>query len=307
MPNSRHYKRLSLILSPSPSLSAVSHGQSWPEPRDSMPISHQEGPRSLPVKTPRQSLQPCPPSPTMHPLLSGPSTSDLPLIVFSHTCSGSGPLMSQSLRRRPHAPHGPHSQSRIPSERDKQATGPPKPKRRSPDLFLPSSTGPRERPRTLRSRSAVKHRASIDVTSATGWIMSADGDGQKQVTASPNRPSWTHKRGQASVGGGVWGREARLGSMEPLPEPLPEKQRVMNVRRAKKMQQVRFDYSSRLFFCYHGLEALIHPPTHYRFSARSYRPPFFRSHTQHPFQKKITTWTDSMTGPPCPPYFQQRQ
>lgn len=41
----------------------------------------------------------------------------------------------------------------------------------------------------------------------------------------------------------MWDREDRLGPVEPLPEPLPEKQRAMNVRRAKKMQQVRIDYS----------------------------------------------------------------
>ena len=196
-----------------------------------MPIIHKEGPRPLPVKKLRQSLQPFPPTPAMHPLLSGPATSDFPLIVFSQTCSGSGPLMSQPTRGRPHPPHTPNSQSRTTSDREKQSTELPKSKRRSPDLFWPGPAEPQKHPRTLRSRGAMKHRASVDVTSGTGWIMSADGDGPKQVTASSNRPLWTHKRGQASVGGGVWDREARL-------EPLPEKQRVMNVRRAKKMQQV---------------------------------------------------------------------
>lgn len=247
MTNSRNYKRLSLILAPSPPLSAVSHGKPRPVAPDSVPINHQEGSHPLPVKNPRQSLQTFSPAPTMHPLLSGPTTSDLPLIVFSQTCSGSGPLMSQPLPRgRSYTSHNLHPQSHTTSVREKQTTELPKPKCRSPDLFLPSAAEPKKHPRVLRNRRGVKHRASVDVTSATGWIMPADDDGTKQVATSPNRSLWTHKRGQTSVGGGVWDREPSLSPVEPLQVPLPEKQRVMNVRRAKKMQQVRVDYNSGL-------------------------------------------------------------
>lgn len=248
MPNNRHYKRLSLILAPSPPLSAVSHGQPWPVPRDSVPINHQEGPRSLPVKSPRQSLQLPSPAPLMHPLLSGPATSDLPLIVFSQTCSGSGPLMLQPPQATPRTPHSPHLQPRTSSDREKHMTESPKPKRPSPDLFLPIPAEPRRSPRTLRNRRAVKHRASVDVTSAMGWIISADDDGPKQVTTSFNRSLLAHRRGQASEGGAMWDREALFGPVGPLSEPLPEKQRIMNVRKAKKMQQVRAGYSSDPFF-----------------------------------------------------------
>lgn len=174
----------------------------------------------------------------MHPLLSGPATSDLPLIVFSQTCSGSGLLMSQQPQLRAHNLHTPLSRSRSTSDKEKETAELPKPKSRSSDLFFPSSAEPKIRPRTLRNRRAAKHRASVDVTSGMGWITSADGDGPKQVTTSSARSLWTHKRGQTSLGGGVWDREARPDPLEPLLEPLPEKQRVMNVRRAKKMQQV---------------------------------------------------------------------
>jgi hypothetical protein len=247
MSNNRDYNRLSLTLAPSPPLSVVSHVQPRTAPRDPVPISHQEGSQPLPVKSPRQSLQSFPPTPTMHPLFSGPAASDLPLIVFSETCIGPGSLVLQQPGGRPHASHSPRSQSRTTPDREKRTTELPKSKRRSPDLFSPTPAEPQKPPRTLRNRHAMKHRASVDVTSAMGWIMS-DGGGPKQVTAPYNRSLWTHKRGLASVGGGVWDREARLDPVELLPEPLPEKQRAMNVRRAKKMQQVRVGYSSALVF-----------------------------------------------------------
>lgn len=253
MSNSR---RLTLILVPSPPLSAVSHALPRPPSRRSASISRREGPQPSPVvKNQGRSLHPFPPTstPKMYPLLPGSTASDLPLIVFSHTRSGSGPLVSQLPRGRPNTTPSSRSRHRTPSDKGKQAAELPKPKQISPDLFLPTPVEHQKHSHTSRNRRAMKHRASVDVTSAMGWIRSTDGAESKQITEPSSRSLWAHKRGQASVGGGVWDRETRLGSANPLPEPLPERQRVMNVRRAKKMQQVRADAISDSFFHCSGM------------------------------------------------------
>jgi hypothetical protein len=194
----------------------------------------------------------------MHPLLPGSPTSDLPLIVFSQTRSGSGPLVSQLPRGRPNNTlRSSRSRHRTPFDKGKQAAELPKPKKISPDLFLPTPVEHQKRSHTSHNRRAMKHRASVDVTSGMGWIGSTDGAESKQITEPSSQSLWAHKRGQASVGGGVWDRETLLGSVNPLPEPLPERQRVMNVRRAKKMQQVRADTISDSFFHCSGMQTLI--------------------------------------------------
>lgn len=252
--NSRHNNRLSLILKPSPPLSAVSHGQPKPVFRRSASINYEGHSRDRPVKTQRQSLQLSPPTPPMHPLLSSPATPDRSLAFFPRARGGPGPLMSQQPQGKSHTSQPPHQRSRTTSAREKQAMESPKLKRLSPDLFLPTPAELRKHPRPLRDRRPAKHRASVDVTPAMGWIKSADGVRQKQVIASPTR---THKIGRASADNGVPDSEVRPDPVRPLSVPLPEKQRVMNVRRAKKMQQVRGGYGSDLFLYSRGLETLI--------------------------------------------------
>jgi len=87
----------------------------------------------------------------------------------------------------------------------------------------------------------LKRPASVDVTPTTDRIVVAGGVGPKQVPLSRSRSLWSHKDGPTAIGDDA-PREAN-----PLREPLTEKQRVMNVRRARKMQQVRIDFSRPLF------------------------------------------------------------
>lgn len=146
--------------------------------------------------------------------------------------------MPQPPRGRPHTSEGPRSRPRTTSNTEKKGTVLPKPKRLSSELFVSTPTDFKNNPRVLRNRRHAKHRASVDVTSATGWIASLDGVKPKQVPAPSNQSMWSRERGRASLDSDVWDREARFGSTNSPLDPLPEKQRVMNVRRAKKMQKV---------------------------------------------------------------------
>ncbi|KAF9650748.1 hypothetical protein BDM02DRAFT_3127543 [Thelephora ganbajun] len=214
----------------------------------------------------------------MNPLLSGLAISDLPLVVLPRTSSRSEPSISQPPRDRPSqtgnspTPHYPHSRQHTTPNRERrpgwtlsavepthpslastnrlstagtgrrtQVKEPPKPKRPSNDLFLPAQTLSskyQKPPRTAQNWATQKRRASVDVTPTVDRIALAGGAEPKQVTVSRSQSLWTHKRGSASVTDGLRDVETRLSRMNPLPEPLTEKQRVMNVRRAKKMQQV---------------------------------------------------------------------
>lgn len=283
MSDSRRRNRLALIPTPSPPLPVVSDSQPRSQSRDSASINEERSRPSL-VKTLRRSLELFTPAPTMRPLLSGPVSSDLPLAVFSQNCSGSRPPMAYPPGGGRHSYGRPRSRPRTTSNKEKKGTALPKPKRPSPDLFVPTPTDLKNNSRTLRNRREVKHRASVDVTSATGWIASADGVKPKQVTAPSNRSVWSHKRGRASLDSNVWDREARFGSTNFPLDPLPEKQRVMNVRRAKKMQKVCVDYRFDLF-SFSRLKNVDSFATDCRFSARSHRNPSSRSPTYRPFRK----------------------
>ena len=306
MADSRRRDRLSVILSPSPSLLALSHAQSRPASSVLVPISHNGGLRPSQVKGPRRSSQSqfSPSTPTMNPLLSGSASSDLP----------SGSVVLQPLRERPPhigdvpTPHYPHSR-RATTNRRKRAGGSlpaveptfpllsnirqptnegknrrlqvaesPKPRRSSEDSFLPIpalSPDLQRSPPASRNRTLEKRRASVDISSTFDRI--TDSAQPKQVTVSRSRSLWTHREGLPTIGDDTLDEETRFGRANPLPEPLAEKQRVMNVRRAKKMQQVCVDFNSDLpswSWTPDGL-ALYH-----RFSARSRRRPFSRSRRQ---------------------------
>jgi len=213
----------------------------------------------------------------MNPLLSGSATSDLPLIVFRRASSRSGTPMSQTLQERPprtessSTSHRPHrattnrekrfglslsvvqptfpalSSTSLPRNQGKngriQVTGPPEPRRPSEESFLPIpplSPDIQRSPRAARSRATLKRRASVHVTSTLDQITLGNGVKPKQVTVSRSRSSRTHKEGLTAIGDDTSEEETRSSRVNPFPEPLAEKRRVMNVRRAKKMQQVRF-------------------------------------------------------------------
>lgn len=265
MSNTQRRNALSLILVPSPSLSALSDGQPRPPLQVSPSISNQE---RRPVKSPRQLMYHLPAPPKMQPLLSGSASSDLPLIVFSQTsCGGQRPLSQLSGGR----PHSRRSLLLITPDKEKQAT---EPKRPPPVLFLPTPSGSQKHPRTSHNRSAVKHRARIDVTAAVGWVTSTDDVEQNQVVMPSNRSMRTREGKQVSAKDDAWDKGPRLS---PFLDPPQEKQRAMNVRRAKEIHRVC--HNPDLLFYSHGLERLIQLATDCRFLTRSHRILCYRPHT----------------------------
>jgi len=162
----------------------------------------------------------------------------------------------------------------------------PKPKRPSLDLFVPApalSPNSQRAPCTSRNRAKLKRQVSVDVTSTMDRVTLAGGVKPKPVTTSGSRSLWTHKKGSVTIGDDARDGEPRLGRFNTLPEPLAEKQRVMNVRRAKKMQQVRANFG-HLFFLPWTWEDPNSLALYCRFSARSRRRPFSRSSRWVPYQ-----------------------
>ena len=293
MVNSRRHNRLPLILAPSPPSSAVTHAQSRPLSSGSFTNSHKEGSQPIIDKSWRRSLRLLPSTSLMNPLLPGPTTSGLPIVASIRTTRGPEPFMYQlPPREEPRAGNfTPHH--RATSSWEKQAgltlsavesnylslastrqsshelgargprrvTEPPTPKRPSAELFVstPAPTSPNSQrfPHTSRNRAKLKRRSSADVTPTLDRITLSGGVEPKPITTPANRPLWTYKTGPANVVGDEKDGEP-LSRVNTLPECLAEKKRVMNVRRAKKMQQVRADYSFGPHFFRRGLGILIH-------------------------------------------------
>ena len=274
--NGQCRSRLSLIISPSPSLLAASHAQCPPISLDSLPIGHKNSRLKQATKQGRP-LQPFPSSPTMIPLLSGTATSDLPLIIFARTPgrlepaaswppwegpppTGNPPFVHHPRSRGRAPPNGgrragrrlPAGEPAFPSlssigvpnnedtKRQLEVTGPPEPKRpleesslhvRTPTTNLNGSS------RVTRNQATLKRQVSADMTSSLDQITLTSVK-PKRVPLSRSRSLWARGGGTPIIGDDA-SEETRLHRVHYLPEPLAEKQRVMNVRRAKKMQQVQ--------------------------------------------------------------------
>ena len=215
----------------------------------------------------------------MNPLLSGSTTSDLPLIVFGRTSSRSRSPMSQPPRERPprtensSTPHHPHPRHRATSNRERRhdwslsaveptfttlsstglpknrgtnrrihVTEPPKPRWPSGESFLPipsPSPDTQRSPRATSNRARLRRGVSVNVTTLN-QITLGDGVKPKQVALSRSQSLWTHKKGSTSIGDNTPEEGIPTCREKPLSGPQAEKRRVMNVRRAKKMQQVQF-------------------------------------------------------------------
>lgn len=217
----------------------------------------------------------------MDSLISGSFTSDPPLIVHSRTPSKSeSPVPQPPWERPPSAGnhsvlHRPPSRHESPLKRENRASWGPSVV--EPAFPPPSSTGrssnegtnrrvqlaehPRSgRPpgnsflpiplsspivqRTPRAARRLSPPPSVDVAPILDRITLEP----KQVTVSRSHSWRAHKRGRPTIGDDIPEEETGLSRVHSLPEPLAEKQRIMNVRRARKMQQVRADLDSYLFF-----------------------------------------------------------
>jgi len=254
MTNNRPRDRLSAILSPSTNFTA-SHTKSRPIALNSIPFSHKEDTQPRRVKKHRQPSYPFSFPPTTSPLLSGLTA--MPSSAASWTPGGSLPSMPQSPPVRPPRPENPYARSPHRTSRPSaegisgrgQVTELPDPKQPS-EFSYPHTPGspPHHRGslRAPRNRAMPQRRASVDVTPTLDRIVRAGGAEPKQVTLSRSRSLWTHKDRPTIM------RDDGLREANPPREPLTEKQRVMNVRRARKMQQVRTDPSPDLYFLYRG-------------------------------------------------------
>lgn len=260
MTNNRPRDRLSAILSPSTNF-AASCTKSHPTALNSVPFSHKEDPQPRQVKRRRQPSYLFSFPPTTSPLL--PGLSIMPPSATSWTSGGLAPSMPQSPPQRPPRPENPyahrslHRTSRPSTEgtrRPGQVMELPDPKRSSEFSYPHTPESPpqyRGSLRPPRNRAMPQRRASVDVTPTLDRIVRAGGAEPKQVTLSRSRSLWTHKDRPTVIG------DDSLREANPPREPLTERQRVMNVRRARKMQQVRTDPSSDLCFLYRGPKILI--------------------------------------------------
>lgn len=269
MANDQRRNRLSAILFPS-TLFAKSHVRSLSVSSDSVQISHGEDSRPKRVKNQRRSLQLFSFPPTS-PLLSGPAATYRPLSALE-TSGGLEPLMSHPPRERPprkrplcvenpSTPRSSHSSNRPSNEgtrRRGQAMEPPRSRRPSVDSYLPTpavSPDLQSYPRTSRNR--LKRRASVNVIPTPNQITLVGSAEPKQLTVSRTRSLRTSKNGLSTIRDDAQHEETYLRGVNPLPDALAEKQRVMNVRRARKMQQVRAGFSPELCFLYCAFKILI--------------------------------------------------
>lgn len=273
--NGQRGNRLSLIISPSPSLLALSHTQRPPRSLDSVPIDPKNS-RSKQVAKQRRLLPPFPSPPTMNPLLSGTATSDLPLIIFARTPGRLGPPVPRPPREAPpptgNPPFAHHlrQRRRTPPNGGRRAgprlpvgepafpslssvnvsnnegtkgrmevTETPQLKRPSRESSLPiqaPTTNLEGSSRVARNRTTPKRHLSVDATSSLDQITLT---GVQPKPVPPSRSQSLRARGGgAPITGDGAPEETSPRQVNYLPEPLAEKKRVMNVRRAKKMQQV---------------------------------------------------------------------
>jgi hypothetical protein len=209
----------------------------------------------------------------MMPLLSGTATSDLPLIIFARMPGRSGlpaprpPREGPPPTGNPPSVHHPRSRRRAPpsggrragprlpagepafpslsstnnegTKRRMEVTEPPELRRPSEESSLriqAPTTNLNGSSRVTRNRATLKRHASVDTTSSSDQIALA-GVKPKRVPPSRGRSLWA-RGGGAPILGSDAPKETSLHQVNTLPEPLAEKLRVMNVRRAKKMQQV---------------------------------------------------------------------
>lgn len=135
------------------------------------------------------------------------------------------------------------------------------------DSFLPIPSSSFNVQRTPRAARKVKPQTRADVPPILDRIT-------QQVTVSRSLSWRTHKRGRSTTAVNTLEKETQLSRVNSLPEPVAEKQRIVNVRRARKMQQVSVDLH------YRGLETdPDRLALYYRFSAQSHRRLFTRSRT----------------------------
>ena len=256
MANNRSHGRLSTILSPSTFFSP-SHTESRPTLPDAIPFSHKGGSRWRRVKSRGRSLHFFPsPLAVTNPLLPGPTASVPPLSASSRTSGGSDSSMSRPRRERPSHSEtfSTVSRSSLGTTRPEgagrrgQVTDTPKPKPPSEDSYSPTpvlSPALQKLPRSSRNRATLKRRASANAIHPLNRTSPTDGVEPRRATVSRSRSLWNSRKGLAAIG-----RDAQDGEylpVNPLRGPLAEKQRVINVRRAKKMQQVRVGLRSLPF------------------------------------------------------------
>lgn len=268
MANDQPRNRLSAILSPS-TLFAKSHAKSLSVSSDSFPISYREDSQPRRVKNQRRSLQFFSFPPTS-PQPSGPAAPYQPLSA-SPTSGGPEPTMSHPPRERPRRERPPprvessstlyssHSTRRPSHEgtrRRGQITEVPKPKRPSEDPHLPTPAASPDLQRySDSSRNRLKRPASVNVIPSPNQITLAGGVEPKQAAVSRSRSLRTSRKGLPTIGDDAQNEETRLRGVNHLPDALAETQRVLNVRRARKMQQVRAGSSSEPCFCIVNLKS----------------------------------------------------
>ena len=168
-----------------------------------------------------------------------------------------------SLAENPSTPHSSHSASRPSDEgtgRLERVTEPPEFKRLSEDSRLAtpvSSPDLRRYSHTSPPRNRLKRRARINVVSNSNEVMPPGDVEPEQAAVSRSQSLRAGKKRLATIGGGAQDEETVSRRVDPLPEALSEKQRVMNVRRARKMQQVCADSNPNPCFYYRESEVLI--------------------------------------------------
>lgn len=188
--------------------------------------------------------------PTASPLLPGLTILKVPPSASPRISAEPIPPMSRPPRERPPRERSPRTENSFPHHSPRNVwrptTEPPQPKRPSENTYSPtpvSSHDIRGSPRIPRNRAVLKHRASVDVTPSLNRITLPGGVEPREVTVSRSQSLRTNGKGLVTIAGGAQDGEIGLRGIQPLPEPLTEKQRVMNVRRARKMQQVCIDHS----------------------------------------------------------------
>ena len=278
MGNNRHRNRLSIILSPSTLL--ASHAKPSPISPDPVPISPKEGLRPGRVKSQRGSLRllffpptinqttsdlPPPTSSRtsggLEPLMSQPPREKPPRAQDSsarhpsrsrhHTTPNRDKRAGCIFPAAEPTPPSLATTSRPNNEGTRRrgpVPEPTKPKQPSKDAYPPTPTSSLDLQRSTRTpykQATPKRRASVDVISAGDRIALTGSVEPKQATLLRSRSLWTNRKGSVAIGDDRQDGETRLRGVNPLSEPLQkpmtEKQRAMNVRRAKKMQQVRAD------------------------------------------------------------------